>query len=71
MAAAAGAELIQHNYIITTVFGLANVDTDAAETFEHEDPGEYKLRNRKARQILGGSWDKWWLKTPISGRRLV
>ena len=67
VAAAAGAELIQHNYIITTVFRLANVDTDAAETFEHEDPGEFKLRNRKARQILGGSWDKWWLKTPIPG----
>ena len=67
VAAEAGAELIQHNYIITTVFRLANVDTDAAETFEYEYPEEFKLRDRKARQILGGSWDKWWLKTPIPG----
>ena len=67
VAADAGAELIQDNYIITTVFRLANVDVDAAVAFEHEEPEEFKLRNRKARQILGGSWGRWWLRTPMPG----
>ena len=65
--AAAGAELIQDNYLITTVFRLANVDVDSAVAFEHEEPEEFKLRNRKARQILGGSWGRWWLRTPLPG----
>ena len=34
VAAAAGAQFIEGSYIVTTVFRLGDVDTDAAERFE-------------------------------------
>ena len=67
VAASSGADFIQGQYIVTTVFRLTNVDTDAAERFEHENPEEHKRLDREARRILGGAWDMWWLKTPIPG----
>jgi FAD dependent oxidoreductase len=67
VAASAGADFIQGQYIVTTVFRLANVDTDEAERFEYEHPEEHKKLDREARRILGGAWDMWWLKTPIPG----
>jgi hypothetical protein len=63
----AGAEFMTGKYIVTTVFRLSNVDTDAAERFQHEEPEEYARRDREARRIIGGAWELWWLKTPIPG----
>jgi len=67
VAASAGAEFIAGQYIVTTVFRLAGVDTDEAQRFEHEAPEEYRKHDREARRILGGAWEMWWLKTPIPG----
>ena len=67
VAASAGADFIQGSYIVTTVFRLANVDTDEAERFEHEESEAFAKINRKARRIIGGAWKMWWLKTPIPG----
>lgn len=67
VAMAAGADFSQGQYIVTTVFRLANVDTDEAERFEHEEPEEFAKINRQARRIIGGAWEMWWLKTPIPG----
>jgi hypothetical protein len=67
VAARAGADFIQGQYIVTTVFRLANVDTDEAERFEYEHPEDHWKLNRAARRILAGAWDMWWLKTPIPG----
>ena len=67
VAARAGAPFIEGSYMVTTVFRLANVDTDAAEAFEHSQPAECHAVNREARRILGGSWAMWWLKTPLPG----
>jgi len=67
VACSAGADFSQGQYIVTTVFRLANVDTDEAERFEYEEPEEFAKINRQARRIIGGAWEMWWLKTPIPG----
>ncbi|HEV2551081.1 MAG TPA: FAD-dependent oxidoreductase [Stellaceae bacterium] len=67
VAAAAGAPCTAGSYIVTTVFRLGNVDTEAAERFEYEEHTAFAAVDREAKRIIGGSWDKWWLKTPLPG----
>ena len=67
VAKSAGAPLIEDDYIVTPVFRLGNVDVESAERFEQEQPKEARELNRKAKRILGGSWDLWWLRTPLEG----
>ncbi len=67
VAAGGGAEFQTGQYIVTTVFRIANVDTDEAERFQFEHPKEYNKLDREARRIIGGAWEMWWLKTPIPG----
>lgn len=65
--ASAGASYLDGQYIVTTVFRLAGVDTAKAEAFEYENPEAYKALDRAARRVIGGAWGMWWLKTPIPG----
>jgi hypothetical protein len=67
VASRAGAPYIQGRYLVTLVFRLGGVDTDAAERFEREHPAEARQVNRTAKRILGGAWEMWWLKTPLPG----
>ena len=67
VAASAGAPFVADSYIVTTVFRLGNVDTDEAERFEYDEPAAFAAVDRAAKRIIGGSWDKWWLKTPLPG----
>lgn len=67
VAASAGAPFIHGAFIVTTVFRLGGVDTAAAERFEYEEPEAFAALDREAKRIMGGSWDKWWLKTPLAG----
>jgi hypothetical protein len=67
VAARAGAPHVVGAYMVTTVFRLGNVDTDAALRFEYEHPEEFALLDRQAKRLLGGAWDMWWLKTPLPG----
>jgi hypothetical protein len=67
VAAAAGAAFVTDSFIVTTVFRLGSVDTDEAERFEYEEPASFAPLDREAKRIIGGSWDKWWLKTPLEG----
>jgi len=67
VAASAGAPFVEGSYIVTTVFRLGGVDIAAAERFEYEEPEAFKAVDREAKRIIGGSWDKWWLKTPLPG----
>ena len=67
VAASAGAPFINGSYIMTTVFRLGGVDTDAAERFELEDPAAFAERDKQAKKMIGGSWAHWWLKTPLPG----
>lgn len=67
VAASAGAPHIGGAYMLTTVFRLGNVDTDAAERFEHEEPEAFARIDKEVKQLIGGSWAHWWLKTPLPG----
>ncbi len=67
VAAAAGAQFSDGAYMVTTVFRLGGVDTDEAERFQFEEPARYEKLDMAARKIIGGSWDYWWLKTPLPG----
>lgn len=67
VAARAGAPHVASSYITTLVFRLANVDWEAAQRFELEEPQEAHRVNREAKRILGGAWELWWLKTPLPG----
>ena len=67
VAASAGATFTDGAYMVTTVFRLGNVDTDAAEKFRWEEPEAYAKIDRQAKKAIGGSWDMWWLKTPLPG----
>ena len=67
VAASAGAPFTHGSYMVTTVFRLGEADVDAAERFEYEEPGAFRAIDREAKRIIGGSWDKWWLKTPLPG----
>jgi glycine/D-amino acid oxidase-like deaminating enzyme len=67
VAAAAGARFSTGKYIVTTVFRLGGVDADANERFQAESPEDYARIDREAKRVMGGSWDFWWLKTPLPG----
>jgi hypothetical protein len=67
VASSAQAPYIGGRYMLTTVFRLGGVDTDAAERFEQESPVAFAQIDREIKQILGGSWGLWWLKTPLPG----
>ncbi len=67
VAAAAGAEFTDGSYMITTVFRLGGVDVEAAERFRHEEPERFALLDKQAKKVVGGSWDRWWLATPLPG----
>jgi glycine/D-amino acid oxidase-like deaminating enzyme len=67
VAASAGAPHIKGSYIMTTVFRLGGVDTDAAENFEYAEPAAFAALDKEAKKRIGGSWQHWWLKTPLQG----
>ncbi len=67
VAASAGAPFSHGSYIVTTVFRLGGVDVAEAERFEYDEPEAFNAIDRDVKRILGGSWDKWWLKTPLPG----
>ncbi|HEY8336063.1 MAG TPA: FAD-dependent oxidoreductase [Tardiphaga sp.] len=67
VAAAAGAKFTDGAYMITTVFRLGGVDTEAAERFRYEQPEEFAKVDKLAKRTVGGSWDRWWLSTPLPG----
>lgn len=67
VAASAGAKFAGGSFILTTVSRLGGVDVEAAERFQFEDTERYEAVDREAKRIIGGSWDFWWLRTPLPG----
>jgi hypothetical protein len=67
VAASAGAKFVGGSFILTTVSRLGGVDVEAAERFQFEEPERFDEVDREAKRIIGGSWDFWWLRTPLPG----
>lgn len=67
VAASAGADHDKGAFILTTVSRMGGVDTDEAERFQFEEPERFDEVDKDAKKIIGGSWNFWWLKTPLPG----
>jgi len=67
VAASAGARFTEGAYMVTTVFRLGGVETETAEWFRWREPEAHAKLDKAAKSIIGGSWDMWWLKTPLPG----
>ena len=67
VAAQAGAPIEEGRYFVTLVHRYGGVDTERAMRFEIEHREEAERLNAEAKKILGGSWDMWWLLTPLPG----
>jgi hypothetical protein len=67
IAVSAGAPVRHSQYLVTTVFRLGGVDVEAAEQHAADNPRQAALLNRRAKLILGGAWEDWWLRTPLPG----
>ncbi|WP_020661120.1 FAD-dependent oxidoreductase [Amycolatopsis benzoatilytica] len=67
VASRAGASYAHDSYLVTLVFRLGGVDTEAAQQFEQDNPRAARAINRKVKRMLGGAWELWWLKTPVPG----
>ena len=67
VAADAGAQHTDGNFILTTVSRWGGIDTEAAERFEFEEPEKFKAIDHEAKRLIGGCWSFWWLKTPLPG----
>ena len=67
VAASAGAPFADGAYIVTTVSRMGGVDTDEAERFQFEEPERFAEIDLRARRLIGGCWQNWWLKTPLPG----
>src|SRR5207253_4529839 len=67
VAAQAGAPIEHGRYFVTLVHRYGGVDTERALRFEIEHQEEATALNTEAKRILGGSWDMWWLLTPLPG----
>lgn len=67
VAASAGAEHAKGSFILSTVSRMGGVDTDAAERFQFEEPEAFDAVDARAKEIIGGCWNFWWLKTPLPG----
>ena len=67
VAASAGADHDKGSFILSTVSRFGGVDTDEAERFQFEEPERFDEIDDKAKKIIGGCWNFWWLKTPLPG----
>ena len=67
VAASANSAFLDGSYIVTTVSRIGGVDTVEAERFQFEEPDRFAELDRHAKRIINGSWQYWWLKTPLPG----
>ena len=67
VAASAGATFVEGGYIVSTVSRIGGVDTEEADRFQYEEAERFAEVDREAKRMIGGSWQYWWLKTPLPG----
>ena len=65
--ASAGAEHIVGQLPLTLIHRLGGVDVGAALRFQRENPQAHAALNTEARELLGTSYDRWWLRTAETG----
>ena len=65
--AAAGAEHIIGQMPLTLVHRLGGVDVERALSFQRQDPERHRVLSRRARELLGTTYEFWWLRTPRPG----
>jgi 2-polyprenyl-6-methoxyphenol hydroxylase-like FAD-dependent oxidoreductase len=65
--ASAGAPHERSRYMVTLAHRLGGVDVERALAFEREEPAAWRSADAEIRQLIGGSWDLWWLRTTREG----
>jgi hypothetical protein len=61
--AAAGVEHTLGQMPLTLVHRLGGVDVERAVAFQREQPERHRALNRQAVDILGATYERWWLRT--------
>jgi len=65
--AAAGAEHTHGQMMLTLVHRLGGVDVEKALRFERHHAERYFAVNRRAMELLGATYERWWLRTARPG----
>jgi hypothetical protein len=63
----AGAEHTTGEMPLTLVHRLGGVDVDQAVAFQHHEPETHGVLNQRARDLLGTTYERWWLRTTQPG----
>lgn len=65
--AAAGTRFIHGKYTVTLVHRYGGVDIERWMTYQRQEPERASELNRQVRDIYGGSWERWWMRTTMPG----
>jgi hypothetical protein len=65
--AAAGAAYTRGRMMLTLVHRLGGVDVERVLSFERDDPEMHRVLNRQAMDVLGSTYERWWLLSPRPG----
>jgi hypothetical protein len=65
--AAAETPFVHGKYMVTLVHRYGGIDLDRWTAFQQQEPSQAKQLNHHVREIYGGSWDRWWLRTTLPG----
>jgi hypothetical protein len=52
---------------LTLVHRLGGVDVERAVAFQRQEPENHKVLNQQARDLLGTTYERWWLRTTQPG----
>jgi hypothetical protein len=65
--ATAGAEHTVGQMPLTLAHRLGGVDVERTLAFQREEPKRHRVLNRQARELLGTTYERWWLRTVQPG----
>jgi hypothetical protein len=65
--AAAGTAFVHGKYMVTLVHRYGGIDLNRWMAFQGEEPDRARDLNHRVREIYGGSWERWWMRTTLPG----
>jgi hypothetical protein len=65
--AAAGTSFVHGKYMVTLVHRYGGIDIDRWMAYQREEPARARELNHRVRELYGGCWERWWMRTTIPG----